>query len=137
MKINSDLRMAVRCAYNVQKKTGNDYAAREKAALDAIEAFLKAKPKAAKALREAKARIQRANEESAAASQIIRSYGLENGWNGAQYRINDNVAFTRAGGHFEITEKVKWSFDQVMAELASAPEKDAAKILKKFGINWS
>lgn len=138
MKINSDLRMAVRSAYNIQKKAAsNHYEVRHKAEQAAIAALLKSKPKVAKALNAAKARIHRASVESAKANQVIKSFGLECGWHGDAYRLTDNVAFTKAGGHFTITESKRWTFDQVMAELAAADEKQAAAILKNFGINWT
>ncbi len=130
--------MAVRSAYNVQKqRISHRHAERMEAERKAIEAFIKSKPKAAKALRDAKARIRRASEETQAASQIIQSYGLESGWNGEAYRLSDCEKFTKAGGHLLVTESKQWSFDQVMAELAAASEKEAVKILAKFGINWS
>lgn len=138
MKINADLRMAVRSAYNGQKKSLNgSWDVRHKAEQAAVEAFLSAHPKARKDLLAARARINKANQEVHDAGQVIKSFGLEVGYNGEAYRMGDAKAFIKAGGHFKFTESQKWSFDQVMAELAGASEKNATAILKRYGIVWS
>jgi hypothetical protein len=137
MIINADLRMAIRSAYNIKKKSeGNRHQDRTKAEQDAISNFLKENPKALKKLSDAKAKTRAARAVIEAATITIRSFGLEVGRNGEAYRINSHEQFTKAGGKLIIVDDPKWSFDQVIAELAAADGKRATEILSKYGINW-
>ena len=132
--------MAVRSAYNIQKKTReSSWDARQKAQKEAIEGFLKKNPKIRAKIEKAEAIIARCRSESEDANQVIRNFGLSRGHygNGQPYGIDDVDKFTKLGGKFSFEEPKKWTFDQVMAQLAAADEKESAAILKAFGINWS
>lgn len=130
--------MAVRSAYNIQKQARCDsWAEQRKAERAAVESFLKKHPSAAGIIAKANATIVACNLKIEAASDIIRSFGLYRESSGANYSINDHEKFAKAGGKYAYTAPQKWTFDQVMAQLAAADEKDAKTILKKFGINWT
>lgn len=129
--------MAVRSAYNVMKKARDtSWDDRRKAQVEAVEKFLRANPKARANIKRAEAAIARCDAQRTEAREVIAGYGLGRDYGHGQYGIENSDKFTKAGGRFDFKDVQKWSFDQVMAELAAAKEKDAAAILKRFGIIW-
>jgi hypothetical protein len=132
MKIDTDLRAAIRSAYLQRKRTADDWAVRRAAEKAAIAALLKSKPALARRVAKARADANRANIAAAKASQIISAIGISHDGE----RIHDTELFVKAGGAFKFSEAPRWTFDQVMAQLASATPREGAAILTKLGINW-
>ena len=128
MKINNDLRAAIRSAHTIQRNNRNGYNRfdAEKKAVDEISK----RPGVAAKLRKAKTLRAKAALWSSVADDLEKSVGILNGY------ICDHDVFQKAGGRAVIEPGKPWSFDAVMAELAAASEKDGNAILKRIGINW-
>lgn len=141
MKIDQDLRAAIRSAEKAQPDVSN-YEIRERAKTRAIEDFLKRCPSKAKHVAGLVASIQKGEKMASDASkELCAKFGLRRYDNKLQFsRCGDGGdAFVKAGGKLppDRVPGEKWKFDHVIAELAAAEPKDLKRILKKYGINWS
>src|SRR4051812_37269583 len=111
MKIDTDLRQAVRSACAAQPDDG--WQKRQEITKAAI-AVLVAKAKHKGKVEHALALIAKAKKDIAAADAIIDPLGVSSDLT----RITDDDAFVKAGGVIPETSR-RWNFDSVMAELAS------------------
>lgn len=136
MKIDSNLRAAIRAAFNAQPNYGWQMEAEQNR--QAIAALFKAKPYLGKRARALMAKEIKAQKELNAASQALCvEFGL---------RVSEGLfEFSRCGGgHDQFkklggklpTKNVKWRYRTAMAELVMADPSDEQTILKKYGINW-
>jgi|LakMenEpi03Aug12_release.lakeMendotaPanAssembly.Ray.scaffolds.fasta_scaffold191833_3 hypothetical protein len=137
MKIDQDLRAAIRSAEKAQPST--DYSVREKVNQECIDAFLKRFPAKAKAVNKLIADELKAIAAVAAARKLLcEKFGLRH-YDGKIQFANcgeGKGAFVKAGGKLPSAKAERWKFDVVMAELAAADAKDCRKILSKYGIKW-
>lgn len=136
MKIDSDLRAAIRSAEKTQPS--NNYEQRTKAKREAIEQLLNQPRHRAKVLRLncLVERRKNAQELSGQLFQKIRNIYLELGLNYDGKDIDDHKVFVAVGGVSPDPKLSRWTFDQVMAELGAADPKDMNKILGRYGIRW-
>lgn len=140
MKIDSDLRAAIRSAEKAQPST--DWQLRNQQEKDAIAAFLKAKPEIAKRIAFLYKKRETAQKViEAANTELCKEYGLRFEYNKPgvlEFASCNNASerFTKAGGKFPKKDATRWKFDAVMKELAAADEKTGKAILKRIGINW-
>lgn len=130
MKIDHDLRAAIRSAHSAQRRNRDGFN-RWDAEKKAIAEIAKIPAVGAK-LRKAKTLRAKASLWNAAADDLEKSVGIHN----ANY-IHDHALFQKSGGRAIIEPGKPWGFDAVMAELAAASEKDGKAILKRIGIDWS
>ncbi len=139
MKIDSDLRLAIRSAEKAQPQR-NDWEAKRKAEAQAILAFFKRFPaKARKAIKLAEDALKAEAMERELRSKLCEQFGLKH--NEQQFQFSNcgrnKDAFVKAGGHLpEQTAGQRWTFDAVMAELVAADPKQLKVILKKYNIRW-
>lgn len=141
MKIDTDLRLAIKAAEKAQTKP--DYWKQEAQKRKDITAALKKKPALYKKAMGCVRRIIHAEKLEAAASKTLcDELGL---------RLNDRVAkdfnFANCGdgqGRFEkavaklsFAKTTNWRADHVLARIAAATPKEGAKIIKELGINWT
>lgn len=141
MKINADIRAAIRAADAIQRHSSNDYIARRETEKAAIKKFVATHSAAKRFLAKAESDLATADKLSASAQTVISGYGLtrryHSGEHGISLAIDDDKRFIAAGGKYERKERARWTFNQVMAELASAKdEASGVAILAKYGINW-
>ena len=129
MKIDTDLRNAIRSAHKAQPD--EDWQTQAKAERQAVEA-LAAKPKYAAAIKAARAKLKKAEKINEEASAIFKTLGISD----QLHRIHNDEAFAKAGGRRPLS-KDRWNFDEVMASLAKATPKEGAAILAKLGIKWN
>ncbi len=132
MKIDGNLKQAIRSACNSQPET--DWKAQEREQRANLDKFVATHKQARLTL----ARLKKLREESQELSQMLcRTFGLQLASEGPAIASCDGAKerFKKAGG--TLTErKSKWGFDSKMAEVAAATEKDALIILRGIGINW-
>lgn len=137
MKIDSNLRAAIRSAANAQPQ--DDWRAKEKEEKESIAAFFAKYParhKEAIRLIETEKKARATAEK--ASSDLCEKFGLTH-YGGETKFANcgrGSETFKKAGGKLP-TQGVRWKFDAVMAELAAADEKQGAAILARIGIKWS
>lgn len=136
MKIDTDLRLAIKSAEKAQPSIG--WQDREKNNKASIAGFLKDHPAAKKDIERLSAIIKKSQAaEKNAHEAMCKRYGLRS--DGAQIEFancgSGQGAFTKAGGQI-IRPEERWSFDSVMRQLVIATPKEGAAILKKLGINW-
>lgn len=144
MKIDTDLRAAIRSAYIIHKHSNKDYAARNKAEQQAIADLFKAKPVVRYSITKARAEINKLKEKIEAINRQIGETGLVESFyrttSGVDehtgYNISDQKKFAKVGGKFRFKEPKKWTFDAVIAQLASADETTGKKLLREIGIRW-
>lgn len=139
MKIDSDLRAAIRSAEKAQPyNMGYDEKnCQEKAAI--TEFFKRCPAKAAKIDALINKEQKAYKEYEACRTAICKQYGLRSkGVGQVEFASCDNAkaAFKRAGGKLNENSFQRWKFDFVVAELAGADTKTGAKILAKYGIKW-
>lgn len=140
MKIDTDLRAAIRSAEKCQP-VQNDYEARRKQEDATIADFFKRNPSKAKKCRKlAEDAIKAEALESSLRKKLCDHYGLRFGdqrFQFSNYGGANNAAFIKAGGRLpESTKHIRWTFDKVITELASAEPKQLKGILAKYGIKW-
>lgn len=128
MKIDTDLRLAIKAAERAQPR--NDWQARHKSETEAIQALI-AKPKYSTSIKKALADVKRGKAILERANEVITALGISRDLD----RIYDGDKFRKAGGILK-SKIEEWKSDEVMKELLAAPDKDRAKILLKYGINW-
>ena len=133
MKIDSDLARAVKAAVAMQPDNRRQ---NEEAKASALKKFLAGKHGAK--IREAARKKDAADKAEAESKQALDELGLS--YYGKDYRdsfeIDDEAKFRKAGGDLP-AEKLRWSYDSIMAELAASKPADRDPILKKYGIDWS
>lgn len=133
MKIDSDLRIAIRAAEKAQPHENWDLKqARNKAA---VAALIAAKPAVAAGLKSAQRRLTQIKKLNAKVQEFLNLAGLRL-YGDEPVTIGDEAAFVKAGGKLPGQGSKRWKFDAVMAELANANEKQGEAILKRIGINW-
>lgn len=143
MKIDQDLRAAIRSAEKVQPNSNVDkWQLREEAAAEAIADFLKRYPSKAKKVHALVAAMRKAAKaQKVAEESLCEQFGLRHYDNKLQFARcgAGSGAFEKAGGKVPppVVKGEPWKYDRVMAELAAAEPKQLKAILKKYGINWS
>lgn len=128
MKIDSDLRLAIRASERCQPTSTWEQKNKDRQA--AIKKVV-GNPKHAPKIKAAKARIKRLNAAIARAESVMHELGLTADLD----RIRDDALFYKAGGRI-IPSLPKWTYDAVMKELAEATPAEGAKILKRLKIRW-
>jgi hypothetical protein len=126
MKIDQDLRLAIRAAEKVQP-ANERY--NERAAIDA---FLKKNKAARKALERATVYRDKGAEYYKKAKAVMAKFGLDDD---ASYVV-DHDTFGRAGGATAPQRSGRWVAEQVIGRLLAADPKDRQKILLEYGIRW-
>lgn len=138
MKIDQDLRAAIRSAEKAQANT-DSWEVREANEKKSIREFFCTHPAKAKRARHLAATITRtAKILEDSREELCKSFGLrESGNEGFRYANcdSDRKNFEKAGGKV-VRRLEKWRFDLVMAELAAAPCTQLKAIVKKYGIVW-
>jgi hypothetical protein len=130
MKIDTDLRLAIRSAYNAQHKDTTRIP-EWRASHDAAEAFLKS-PRG-RSIRQKTDRLGAQIQKLRVAQiALFKSAGLSS----CGDRIDDKAAFKKAGGSVPPDGPALWKFDAVMAEIAAATPEAGQAIIKRLGINW-
>ena len=137
MKIDHDLRQAIKAASETQKSK-NSYQVRTEAA----EAFLKSNPKIADKLKRLRKITLDAREAALKArepyDELLAKIGLDECGGDDSYILGysdeDQANFVKAGG--VLSAGHPWDYTRVMARLAAADPKDRDAILKEYGINW-
>jgi hypothetical protein len=140
MKIDTELRAAVRSTAKVSKTTAYEYRAKSLERTQAQIADFISKPKIAAKLKKAKvlgAQLAKLRDKYSA---IMDSLGL-NDQSGSSYYtsgyiVSDTNKFRQMSGHDVTAELVTFRYDHVMAELGQAEPSKRGAILKKYGINW-
>lgn len=130
MKIDTDLRLAIKAAIKHHNKTKCDWNAwgdDQKKAVEKLASMPKYKSKIKKAL----ADLQLASDIRDNAYKVFGILGIDSSMD----RIRDEEKFEAAGGAV-VKKNKELSEDTIMAELASATPKQAAEIIKKLGIKW-
>ena len=143
MKVEADLRNAIRAVASDRKRARYEYEAKDAAMRRSVSGLMKAVPAAAKVVKEAKAKISKHLKLEAEARKLYRDamaslykYGLKA--NGAgKVSVDNEDVFRQHGGNLDGRYSGSWTPEQVIAELVAAPEKEKAAILKKYGIIWS
>ena len=146
MKVDADLRQAIKAVAVSAKKSRYDRDARTKAQSIAIRKFC-ATSMHAKGVKVALAKIKAANakaraadKEESDAQKVLASVGLraytEYKQTEVRLDIKDEEVFADCGGVIDARYSTSWDTEQVVAELVAAPEKDKTAILKKYGIIW-
>lgn len=134
MKVEQDLRIAIKAAANASKNQDKSKTDRELIA----EWVNKYPAKAAKARALLKKIEQADAAEKNARLQLEKQFGLgQSHWRGnGDFVLCDEDKFTKVGG--KIATKVpKFSEDAVIAEYAAAKTKqEAEKVLAKYSIVW-
>lgn len=127
MKIDTDLRMAIRAAVDNRKQLNSDYyAIRKKAVRELLES-----QRYRKRYRVAKSRLEKSKKLEEAANKFFHELGFYNGGD----QIRDDDAFRRAGGKLPIKSDNP-SFSALMFKISNASKSHGAKILKELGIVW-
>lgn len=127
MKIEANLRMAIRCAINTHNEyKENQYQRRTEAAKN-----LALLPKHRKKLEKAASEILRGKAITQAAYSVFSGLGIDSDGN----RITDEELFIKAGGI--LPEKYKiLSFDNIIASIAKADQAEGVRIIQSLGIHW-
>jgi hypothetical protein len=136
MKIEHDLRCAIRSAEKVQRNKDN-WQARHERTESAIANLLKSKPAIAAKIAKARRESKRLSELLSRQSATIDSFGLRVNCNGSSESLGmaDEGKFKTAGGVL-VQSPTVWNADAIIAELAAADAKQGAKILARIGIQW-
>jgi hypothetical protein len=134
MKIDSDLRAAIKAAEKFQPRDSHEKRTERRS--KALKAFYAKSPKAGGIRRAAKLFAQ-ASELNAEAYALIKDTGLYHYNSGRSLEINDEDAFEKFSGIPIERPPGEWKAERVISELLATDPKDAAKMFKKYGINWS
>ncbi len=144
MRIDANLRAAIKAVAETAKRQTYNRAARDAARSAAVANYVATKNaapvrEAYAAYTKANKAVQVAEEVMAKADAVANNHGLHFSpykSEKAQTSINNDSDFVNAGGKLPPEFTNGWDANQVIAELVAAPEKDKAAILKKFGIIW-
>jgi hypothetical protein len=129
MKIDTDLRQAVRSACNAQPR--EDWTHRGAKTKLAIEQCL-ILPKHYKRAVQMMKLQEKAKADLVVAEKFFNALGIA----GSLSHIQNETTFKRNGGVVP-KDVTPWRYDDVMKELAAATPKNRNAILKRYGINWS
>ncbi len=138
MKIETDLRLAIKSAEKAQP--AESWEERNKAERKAIEDLIK-KPRVSLAVKRLVRTIQKSSKKlDECRSLLCKGFGLrirDTSTGELEFANCDGnrTAFVKAGGKVPV-KNVRWRYDNVMAQLAAASDKEGRAILKKLGINW-
>lgn len=138
MKIDTDLRLAIKAAERAQP---HDYDGRDKREQEAIARFLKDHPAKARRVRALAKKAKRCYAEYQKANALIHDgFGLQTSENrGSGFCISgygpSQERFAKAGGKLPL-KTTRWKADNVIAQIAAATPKEGAKLIKNLGINW-
>ena len=135
MKIEQDLRIAIKAAADQSKRNSNSWE-KSKNREEAIAKFLKSFPQKAMRLKKLQTdyangkKLQELCEQKAQKELGLSLYDYR-----GRIEIHSEAAFTKAGGKIPKTDE--FTAEQVITEYAGAKTKtEAATVLKKFGIVW-
>lgn len=128
MKIDSNLRAAIRSAFNAQPKFS--YASAADKCKEAAKALVQSNSEWTSAFRYIANRRQVIHDIENEIKTLLPNIGISE-----DFSICDEGTFERFGGVIPV-EKPRWSFDAVMAKLAKCEPEEAEAILKEHGINW-
>lgn len=131
MKIDTDLRIAIRSAVKLHNATKCDWNAYREDQVKAIEAVA-AKPRNKKMIAKARAQMALAKELREKASEVFNALGI----NGDLDRVDDVDLFKKAGGVM-VTKNKAIDPETILGRLATADSKEGARIIKELGIKWS
>lgn len=131
MKIDQDLRIAIRSVVNA-RKNNSTWEEQAKQRRKSIADLLSRKKHNQKA-KIAKQRLKKAEQLKDAAESFYNSLGL---YSHNDSSIRDDEKFITAGGLMP-DEPKKQSFDEIMASIARADNKQGIKILNALGIIWN
>jgi hypothetical protein len=130
MKIDTDLRAAIRSAEKAQPDKG--WQARTEAETKAIAKLLADNKALGGKVRAEIAVIEKASKQMERAGEYLESLGITK----SLERIRDHELFVKAGGKVPLMGK-RWTFDEVMSKLAAVKtEREGKTILRKYGIHW-
>ncbi len=140
MKIDHDLRQAIKAAHKHQAPLSESQ--KQKIRAEAVATWFNARPSLKKQvyslLKKAKAHYDAYNTADDQIRKLLENTGLQRSMDEPKIYLDHyrQDRFTRAGGDVSKIEHSEWQVDEVIAELAAADPKDAAKILAKYGIRW-
>lgn len=144
MKIDTDLRAAIRSAYTQLRKDDSTRKLNKQIEQESIKELLGRKPAIAALFLSAERKIevlQRKIQDLRFAMDATglkrRSYWDDNVKPNTGFIIEDAKKFAKSGGRYAPKHVESWNYDTIMAQLAAASEKEGAAILKRIGINWS
>lgn len=129
MKIDTDLRLAIRSAEKAQSQ--DNWETKSAHRKESIAALLRL-PKHAAKYKIACKQLQTSAKIRGLAAKFFDDLGI----NTALDHIHNDDRFAAAGGKMLPKKNVRWSFDIIMAQLVQAEPKEGAKILAKLGIKW-
>lgn len=140
MKIDTDLRAAIRAACNSSRRNANDRAHARQLEITALKNFFKTRPMV-------RARIDATHNRIVELESQVKALRAESEVKGVgrcfydgdfPYSVSDHKQFAQAGGKLaEPDAHGRMSFDQIMAQLAAATPKEGAKIIAAMGIKWT
>src|SRR5262245_19658500 len=136
MKIDSDLRIAIKSAEKAQNR---DSGAEERAKKEAVSSFLKSGTTQAKMVLKAHSNYKAAMAKCTESRKAVEKLGLRFDSESVTLDYGSSSQDT-----FEKKTKTKikhhqgpWRADRVILELLSADPNEGNAILKKYGIKWN
>ena len=129
MKIDSDLRLAVRAAAKTQPQ--RNYQQEQDLQKKEVQRFLTSTPERAALHRKHQKNLLRARSLIADAEKFYGQFGLQSDG----IRVWSDEKYKAAGGKLP-PERSTWRAEKVLGELAAATPAEGKAILKKYGINW-
>lgn len=138
MKIDSDLRLAIRSVLNERKATRNNFCL-WKEERKAATALIAAKPRIASIVGRALKNIKSLKTQLNQQHKLISKFGLSfsNGVIDIDGAEGGEERFIKHGGKIPVPPPAADTFDNLMARLATATEPEGKKILTHLGIEWS
>lgn len=130
MKIDTDLRLAIKAAVRQHNETKCDWTTYRNDQREAIKRLV-ASPKYRAKIKKAQDGLKQAEELRDRHSKIFNDLGISSDLD----RINEEHAFEDAGGAV-ITKNKTLDVDSILADIAKADKKQAEKIIKDLGIKW-
>lgn len=130
MKIDTDLRLAIKAAVRQHNETKCDWTTYRNDQSEAIKKLVSS-PKYRAKIKRASAQIKVAASIKEKAQMVFDNLGI----NYCMDRIYDDGKFEAAGGAV-ITKNKTLDVDSILADIAKADKKQADKIIKDLGIKW-
>ncbi len=138
MKVDSDLRAAIRAAEKAQPEI--TWETREKAEREAIQDLFNRIPKHKRKAQALVNSINRHRKELDSCHSKLRDlFGIQLHDGKLQLHRREEYLsnFEKAGGNLKFNEpKRRWRSESIIAELAAAKPAEAKAILKRIGIIW-
>ena len=131
MKVDADLRAALRAAEKGQQRNFETREQKRKERKAALDVFLKSSKPLAKKLKQAMADLRKAKAQVAAAEATMDKCGVSS----YSMDIDNDEEFRRAGGDIAPVHEA-WKAETVIAELLAAKPQRFKAVLAKYGINW-